>query len=211
MNRKEFFQIVRKWLDELDEDEMDQIQWAYWLAKNAHRIQKRDSNERYFEHCRRVAILFTKRWAKVIGEYHIDYHLNIVIALLHDIIEDCFLPPRFLEKLFGQDVVDAIELLSKCKIVVDSRSGKIRKLWKGDEKYYGAIRKSNDIGIQVQVIKCFDRLDNIRDFKGWTKKRQQKYIAETEKYILPIAKRTDKTLYRLLLEEIAKIKKKVGE
>lgn len=209
MNRKEFFNLARKSL-RMEKEDLDQLQWAYWLAKNAHRNQKRDCGERYFEHCRRVAVSFIKHWKNAAdcencADYDLIHYENAIVALLHDCIEDCFLPQRFIDKLFHSGVARSVETLSKIKVLEDARTWEIRKTKKPDEVYYGQIYKA-DIGIRI--IKCLDRLDNIRDFRGWSKNRIHKYIAETEKYILPIAKATDEKLFEALKTEIEKIKKK---
>jgi hypothetical protein len=52
MNRAEFFALVAN----RPECELVCIQWAYWLAKNAHRPFLRDGGERFFEHPRAVAV-----------------------------------------------------------------------------------------------------------------------------------------------------------
>jgi len=206
MNRKKFFELAYKSL-QLDKDDLDQLQWAYWLAKNAHRNQERDGGERYFEHCRRVAVLFikylkdTENWDELI-DGRLNYREYVIVALLHDCIEDCFLPPRFIDKLYWDGIADAVGRLSKIKRNV--RNGVIKKIRISDKNYYDRITES-DFGIRI--IKCLDRLDNIRDFKEWAKNRIEKYIAETKKYILPITKKTDEKLFKDLCEEIEKIKK----
>ncbi len=53
MNRETFFDTIHTLVDP---SELIMVSHAYWLAKQVHREQTRDSGERYFEHCRRVAL-----------------------------------------------------------------------------------------------------------------------------------------------------------
>lgn len=77
-----------------------------------------------------------------------------------------------------------------------------------DKEYFQNVAAASTA---IRLIKLGDRLDNVSTLNKRLRYKQQEYIAETEKYILPIAKKTDKELHRLLSEEIAKIKKKGGE
>lgn len=195
MNRHEFFGMVKD-KGIIDSRELRNIQLAYWLAKTVHREQKRDSGERYFEHCRRVALCGAD--AK-----------EIIVGLLHDCIEDSFIPYEILLRCFGLIACD-IEILSKTQPILDPLTGFAKnRLRKRDDKYYDRI---SDWSSTSKHVKIFDRLDNLRSMRGtWSKEKQLKYIAETEKYILPIAKKTDETVCQLLMEEIEKIRKKGGE
>ncbi len=193
MNRKEFFEKISEVVPKKD---LPKIQQAYWLAKNAHRGQKRESGERYFEHCRRVAI--RQQRAKA-----------IIIALLHDCVEDCFIPRDLIKKIFGDYVSNGVNILSKVKPAsFDDRTGQIKKVRISDKEYFQNVAAASTA---IRLIKLGDRLDNVSTLNKRLRYKQQEYIAETEKYILPIAKKTDKELHRLLSEEIAKIKKKGGE
>jgi len=187
MNRQEFFNLLR----DLKDYELKRIQQAYWLAKAVHRYQKRDSGERYFEHCRRVAIGLKERGGNISAN-------GIVIALLHDCMEDGLIPQGLLERLFGQQVARSIEILSKTVPVFDPLTGKIKnKDKKPLSEYYRDISLAPKL---VRRIKLIDRLDNICLMEVWPEERQQRYIAETETYLLPIARATDESL----AEEIAK-------
>lgn len=197
MNRKQFFGKVKDRVS--DPGELQKIQWAYLLAKEVHRRQKRDEGERYFEHCRRTAL--------ILMENDKTNSREIMMALLHDSIEDGYISKDMLEALFGKEVADGVELLSKCENIVDEY-GIIKKIKKHEATYYHNIDSAD---ISVRRAKVADRLDNLRTLGIWPEKRQQKYITETEKYISPIAKATDEKLFELLKTEIEKIKKKGGE
>lgn len=187
MNRKEFFEKIN---DTVTKEEKDLIEDAYWIAKEAHRLQKRDDGERYFEHCRRVALILIEH-----GPININ---EIVAALLHDCVEDCFFPAHFLERHFGPNIANAVDMLSKVTPTFDEETGAVKeKIKKGNAEYY---RKIAESPTWIRRIKLADRLDNISDMSVWLKERKQKYLYETERYVLPIAVATDNNLHTALLE-----------
>lgn len=178
MNKQEFEeQLRRTWVCA---EKIPQVMCAYWLAKEMHRKQKRDGGERYFEHCRRVALLLLE-WGTSDGD-------QLSAALLHDCIEDCYPPRDLLEKLFPKTVIDAIIVLSKVGPIFNSNGMIIEKKKKGADAYWQGIAASAS---WIRLIKLADRLDNLHSMGVWPKERKQKYIAETEKYIMPFARSTD--------------------
>lgn len=201
MNRKEFFTKINGFVSA---EEHVRISQAYWLAKEIHRNQKRDGGERYFEHCRRVALYLIENDPGAYGERRASPASanEIIVALLHDCIEDGFIPKDLLEKLFGSEVAEAVEKLSKVIPVFDEETGAVKeKIKKNLDEYYQKIAESP---VWIRRIKFADRLDNLRSMNVWPEKRKQKYIAETEKYILPIACETDMQFYNELVAEIKK-------
>lgn len=189
MNRQEFFEKIGY----LTADEIMKVSWAYAVAKRFHDEQKY-GNGRYFEHLKRVALNCIEHDLKSVDD--------IIIALLHDVIEDCFIPEGLFEKLFGEFVADAVEILSKKTPVYDSANGRVTdKKRKSDDDYFGGIASANK---RIRMIKLADRLDNVRHLEDFEKERRQEYIIETEKYVLPIAKGTDETFYKEIKAECEK-------
>lgn len=178
MSRQDFFQVITRGVGA---EGVLKVAWAYWLAKEIHRPQKRDNGERYFEHCRRVALGVIEY-----GCYDAD---SIIIGLLHDAFEDSFVPPAVIEKLFGFTVEDAVHVLSKTETAFSEHDGSIRRSKKALDVYFKEI--DDHPRIVVPVAKCVDRLDNLRcltdSMKGWPRERVERYIAETHRYVLPIA------------------------
>jgi len=174
MNRKQFFEKVKN-SGITGKEDLVKIQRAYWLAKLVHKVQKRDSGERYFEHCRRVSVTLLK--------YNTATADEIVIALLHDCIEDGFIPKDVLEMLFGSYVAYAVEKLSKVTIYFDE-IGMVEKIRKDTADYYATISKSD---AHIRKIKISDRSDNLQDISAWSEDRKFAYFEETKRYILPIA------------------------
>lgn len=177
MNRDEFFHKLPSRRD----DETLAIQSAYWLSKTVHREQWRDGGERYFEHPRRVALSLIDH-----GFSDTD---TLIVALLHDVVEDTNTPQHVILNLFGIRIWSWLETISKNVPCFDPVTGEVRtRESKPIEHYYAMIAQAEMI---VRIAKCADRLDNMNDMKAFGMDRRRRYLEETRKYLLPIAKSTD--------------------
>jgi guanosine-3',5'-bis(diphosphate) 3'-pyrophosphohydrolase len=184
MNRDQFFHLVSA----RPQAELEMIQQAYWLAKHAHRKQKRDGGGRYFEHPRRVAIRAIK------AGY--DSTEQIVLCFLHDVVEDTDTPLTVIVTLFGAEMWKRLLLISKKIPVFDPVTGEVRGRTKKAIKQYFAEIAAADI--VVRRGKLLDREDNMSDMRAFTYARRMKYLRETRRFLLPIAKETDVQLFKKL-------------
>lgn len=181
MNRETFFDTIHS---VVDPSELITISHAYWLAKQVHREQMRDSGERYFEHCRRVAVFLAGLPLVTVDD--------IVLAFLHDCIEDGFMPPGLLRATFGHDMAHGVATISKNTPVFDEHSLTVISRRKKDiDDYFFGISKAPEF---VRRVKCADRLDNLQSMGVWPAERKKKYILETERYILPLTHNTSAML-----------------
>lgn len=190
MNRKQFFASLKESVGATD---LQRIQAAYWIAKEAHRQQARDCGERYFEHPRRTASILIRHGVT-------DTH-TILIALLHDTLEDTHLPQTVILEQFGSRVLQDVLLLSNRYAVFDESTGNITR-WEKKEKaeYYEAIATA---GIAVRMVKIADRIDNLQSmYDVWPKDRQAWYRRDTRRHILPFAEGTKTGLVDELKELI---------
>lgn len=172
MNREEFFKKVIA-AGNYNAESLTKIQIAYWLSKDVHRSQTRDSGERYFEHPRRVAInLIEHGW---------NDSAMICAALLHDVVEDTNTPFQAIINLCGCEVWDLVSRLSKKVPVYCPLSGQtIGRTKKENDRYWAGLT-----GLAA-IIKLADRLDNLRDFDTFEPERKERYIKETKEYIIPM-------------------------
>ena len=117
-----------------------------------------------------------------------DAH-HFALGLLHDVIEDTFVPQDILVNLFGHGMYADILSLSKEIPAFDSISGRMIKRAKiSDDEYYPALASA---GVIPRRIKGCDRIDNLADLVQWESARREKYIVETNTRILPIVNATD--------------------
>lgn len=186
MTRQDFFGRIYGIFASAD---VDNIARAYTFAKETHRTQKpRDSGERYFEHCRRVA-LQELDWGYCDAK-------ALVIGFLHDCEEDGFLAPDAIRVYFGDEIADAVVTLSKTTPLYDPITRQIiRREKKNLGQYFAAITGAD---WRVRVVKCADRADNLSSMGAWKEERRWRYIRETETYIMPIAE----TLGQRIVDEL---------
>lgn len=174
MNRETFFDTIH---GTVDASELTIISRAYEFAERVHQGQVRDSGERYFEHCQRVAVFLAGLPLVAVDD--------IVLAFLHDCIEDGFMPPGLLRATFGDNMARAVATISKNTPLFDEHSLTVISRRKKDiDDYFFGISKSPAF---VRRVKCADRLDNLLSMGVWPPERKKKYILETERYILPLA------------------------
>ena len=96
-------------------------------------------------------------------------------ALLHDVVEDYNVTVKQIEDLFGTQIADAVDNLSK---VVDG-------VKKSPDMYFHKL-STDPIG---SLGKGSDRIHNFQSMPGvFNKEKQLQYIAECEEYILPMLK-----------------------
>lgn len=196
MNRKTYFTTIA---DIIPADGLQYVQRAYYIVKDAHRKQSRRlTGERYFEHVRRVSYL-----AGVTFGYNDAY--TIALGLLHDIIEDTFVPTDIIVNLFGQAMYNDILVLSKELPSFNPITGELIARAKiNDDQYYGTLGMASK---RPRVVKGCDRIDNLTDLSSWEEARRNKYIAETNNRILPIVRPVDARITHMI-EELVTAKSK---
>lgn len=139
------------------------IQEAEIFAKIAHHGQFRKAkdaeNHPYMEHLHNV-----KNMVKRFGGSREDQ----VVALLHDVIEDCSdkgFDKRMIEQFFGKTVAERVDTLSNKKVDPDSGKPLSRSEWKA-RKQEIQVRMVSKMSAGDQLVKACDQIDNIADFVG---------------------------------------------
>ncbi|WP_293907114.1 bifunctional (p)ppGpp synthetase/guanosine-3',5'-bis(diphosphate) 3'-pyrophosphohydrolase [Phenylobacterium sp.] len=120
---------------------------AYVYAMRAHGAQKRASGDPYFAHPIEVAGILT--------EYRLDTE-TIVTALLHDVIEDTETTREKIEELFGAEIAELVEGVTKLSKLELSQEH-LRQA-ENLRKFILAISKD----VRVLLVKLADRLHNMR-------------------------------------------------
>ena len=170
------------------EEEVEKIVEAYKFAKNAHEGQCRYSGEPYIMHP--VAV------AKILLELGMDYE-SLIAALLHDTVEDTETGLDNIKELFGEDVanlVDGVTKLGKVPLETweERQAENIRKMF---------IAMSQDI--RVVIIKLADRLHNMRTLEFMRPQKQRDKSLETIEIYAPIAHRLGIRTVKEELEDLA--------
>ncbi len=120
---------------------------AYVYAMRQHGSQKRASGDPYFAHPIEVAGILT--------DYRLDTE-TIVTALLHDVIEDTDATREKIEELFGSEIAELVEGVTKLSKLELSQEH-LRQA-ENLRKFILAISKD----VRVLLVKLADRLHNMR-------------------------------------------------
>ncbi len=143
-----------------------ELQKAISYAELKHEGQmRRDKHTPYIQHPIRVTSLL-----RAAG---INDDKLLAAAVLHDVMEDCKVTAGMLKDAgFTEETIDIVYLVSKRKA-------------QNIEDYYELI-KDNEKAI---LLKLADRCHNLSTMAGiFTVAGMEKYVEETEKYILPLGK-----------------------
>lgn len=182
----ELVERVRSYDPRVDEDLLNR---AYIYAMKAHGTQMRQSGDPYFSHPLEVASILT--------EMKLD-SASIATALLHDTIEDTGATRADLEKLFGPEVAQMVEGVTKLSRI-EFQSEKAQQA-ENFRKLIVAMAED----IRILLIKLADRLHNMRTIHYVKKpeKRRQK-AAETLEVYAPLAGRMGMKHMQEELEDLA--------
>jgi guanosine-3',5'-bis(diphosphate) 3'-pyrophosphohydrolase len=185
---RRLFKKLRRKLDYLDDERIEQIRQAYLYALEGHKGQKRRTGEPYITHPVDVAC--------VLADYKLD-HLTVMGALLHDTIEDTFIEKEDIEERFGDTVANIVDGVSKLDKIhftsrVEAQAENFRKL---------ILAMSQDI--RVIFLKLADRLHNMRTLGTHHMVKKRRIARETLEIYAPIAKRLGMRDLSVELEEIS--------
>ncbi len=161
---------------------------AYVYAMKAHGNQLRASGDPYFSHPLEVAAILTS--------LKLD-DATIVAALLHDVIEDTEITKAEIDKIFGAEIGQLVEGLTKIK-KLDLVSKKAEQA-ENFRKLLIAI--STDI--RVLLVKLADRLHNMRTLEHSKPESRRRKSEETLDIYAPLAGRMGMQGIRDELEELA--------
>lgn len=165
-----------------------EIEKAYLFARDAHSGQKRSSGEDYIIHpCAVVEIL---------ADFGFDSS-TVIAAFLHDILEDTPITYEELESIFGKEIVDLVEgvtKLDKLQFVNHevAQAENFRKIF---------ISMAKDL--RVIIIKLADRLHNMRSLQYLPQDKQKRIARETLDIYAPLAGRLGISFFKCELEDLA--------
>ena len=169
-------------------EEIAQVEKAYKFAKKLHDGQFRVSGEPYIIHPCEVA--------KILANLKVDTH-TLVAAYLHDILEDTDTKPETIENLFGTDVLNIVQGVTKLgklqfKSKEERQAENFRRLF---------IAMANDI--RVIFLKLADRLHNMRTLNFMEPAKQKKIAQETIDIFAPLANRLGIYKIKAELEDLS--------
>ena len=170
------------------QEDIEQVEKAYRFAKKLHDGQFRASGEPYIIHPVEVA--------KILAGLEVDTH-TLIAAFLHDVLEDTDTKPETIEELFGSDVLNLVQGVTKLgKLQLKSKEERqaenFRRL---------VIAMANDI--RVIFLKLADRLHNMRTLNFMEPEKQKKIAKETLDIFAPLANRLGIYKIKAELEDLS--------
>lgn len=166
--------IIEELRKNMPDADFDMVWQAYAFAAQRHKGQKRVSGEPYLNHPLEVAYILARMKLT---------HISISVGLLHDTIEDTYATPEEVKELFGDEVwqiVDGVTKISMIKSTTkeEEQAENIRKM---------ILAMSKDI--RVILVKLADRIHNMRTLNYLKPEKQRMIAQETIDIYAPLANR----------------------
>jgi len=182
---KNFYKKAKKYLSNED---IKKIQKAYSLAFHAHEGQERRDGSKYITHPLAVA--------NILLDLNMDPD-SICASLMHDVLEDCDVNKKNLNELFGSDVAEIVDGVSKLgKLDITSRSDR-------DANNLQKMMLAMSKDARVILVKICDRLHNMRTIEHLPRSKQLSKSKETIELYGPLALRIGMQDIRAELEDLA--------
>jgi len=147
--------------------------------KKKHGAQKRKQGTPYYLHPLAVCQLLREKG------FPIEYQ---IVGLFHDLLEDTDATDEEIEEYSNREILEAVKLLTK-------KPGYVM------DEYMENIRNSD----LAKMVKLADRIHNLSEAKFGSESFQRKYVDETERWFIDLAKGTvfDEDL-NILLNDVRK-------
>ena len=184
-----FTDIKQKLVDlNYQEEDINSIETAFEFAKKLHQGQYRVSEEPYIIHPVEVV--------KILVDLKADTH-TLMAGFLHDILEDTDTKPEELQKLFGDDVLNLVQGVTKLgklqfKSKEERQAENFRRLF---------IAMASDF--RIIFLKLADRLHNMRTLNFMAAAKQQRIAQETLDIFAPLANRLGVGKIKAELEDLS--------
>jgi GTP pyrophosphokinase len=219
MEQNEIFEkLVRRIKEYHPSTDISRVEKAFIIAQQAHGTQLRKSGEPYIIHPLSVAY--------ILADLELDME-SIIAGILHDVIEDTEYGYRDIALMFGMEVANIVEGVTKLEnIETNFKSGgqpdedgdKERMTFDDmimdksrDKNYREELQAENyrkmfiamAKDIRVILIKIADRLHNMRTLKHVPPEKQKEKAQETLDIYCPLAHRLGISKLRHELEDLS--------
>ncbi|MGB1464699.1 MAG: HD domain-containing protein, partial [Parvibaculales bacterium] len=161
---------------------------AYVYATQKHGDQKRASGDPYYSHPVEVAGILT--------DLRLDT-ASIATALLHDTIEDTDATFGEIEKIFGREIADMVNGVTKMSLLELSSADMAQA------ENFRKLLLATASDVRILLVKLADRLHNMRTLHFISSDKKRKRIAqETLDIYAPLAGRVGMQNFRDELEDL---------
>lgn len=168
--------------------DLDVLHKAYIFSGKVHQGQYRLSGDAYLSHPLEVA--------EILARLQLDIP-TIVTGLLHDTIEDTLTTREEIQSVFGDEIADLVEGVTKIGKITFKTS---------EQRQAESFRKmllAMARDIRVILVKLADRLHNMRTLDSQGPARQQKIAQETLDIYAPLANRMGISWIKTELENLS--------
>lgn len=185
-------ELFRKLADAIEKNNktysLERIETAYIMARDAHEGQMRSSGDPYITHPIEVAIILV--------ELGMDTD-TIIGGILHDVVEDTPLTKEDIQNVFGEDVANLVDGVTKLANIpystrAEQQAENVRKM---------LLAMAKDV--RVVIIKLADRLHNMRTLEFRSAEKQRIKSLETMEIYAPLAHRLGIRSVKEELEDIS--------
>jgi GTP diphosphokinase / guanosine-3',5'-bis(diphosphate) 3'-diphosphatase len=171
----------------LPAEQVAQVLKAYEFAAKAHDGQQRHSGEPYISHP--VAV------ATILAEFKLDAQ-TLMAALLHDVIEDTGVPKHDIASMFGEEVAELVDGVSKLDRI------EFRSRAEAQAESFRKMLLAMVGDIRVILVKLADRTHNMRTLWIMPPEKRRRIARETLEIYAPIANRLGMNAIRVELEDL---------
>ncbi len=170
------------------QSDIEELERAFEFAKKLHSGQYRVSEEPYIIHPMEVV--------KILIALRADKH-TLMAGFLHDILEDTETKPEELKELFGEDVLNLVQGVTKLgklqfKSTEERQAENFRRMF---------IAMASDV--RIILLKLADRLHNMRTLNYMAPAKQQRIAQETLDIFAPLANRLGVGKIKAELEDLS--------
>ena len=170
------------------EEDIEELEKAFEYAKKLHSGQYRVSEEPYIIHPMEVV--------KILVGLRADKH-TLMAGFLHDILEDTDTKPEEIKELFGEDVLNLVQGVTKLgklqfKSTEQRQAENFRRMF---------IAMASDV--RIVFLKLADRLHNMRTLNYMAPAKQQRIAQETLDIFAPLANRLGVGKIKAELEDLS--------
>ncbi|MFP5506857.1 MAG: bifunctional GTP diphosphokinase/guanosine-3',5'-bis pyrophosphate 3'-pyrophosphohydrolase [Gammaproteobacteria bacterium] len=180
-------ELCRQLESYLEPDQVREVYRAYLFSAEAHEGQSRVSGEPYIYHPLAVA--------QILADMRMDYK-SLIAAILHDVIEDTGTPKEQVARMFGEEVAELVDGVSKLTQI------KFESQAEAQAENFRKMMLAMVRDIRVILIKLADRLHNMRTLGVMKPDKRRRIARETLDIYAPIANRLGMNTLRLELEDL---------
>ncbi|MFB0566451.1 MAG: bifunctional (p)ppGpp synthetase/guanosine-3',5'-bis(diphosphate) 3'-pyrophosphohydrolase [Candidatus Aminicenantaceae bacterium] len=183
-----FDDILEKVSSSFSEKDITLLKKAYVFAAKAHKGQTRRSGEPYLGHPLEVTYM--------LADMKLD-QTTLAVGLLHDVLEDSDVTAIELKEVFGKEIADLVDGVTKISRVQESspearQAENIRKI---------ILAMVDDL--RIIFIKLADRIHNLKTLKFLPENKQKQIARETLDIYAPIASRLGMGRIKAELEDLS--------